>query len=92
MKNLQPIHPDCFLYLAASGCPDLKVPVTSLQAASAAFQKYRDDNGIGASDLRAKCGHIFGADGKTLVAKVSYNGRVWDVNGAMLEEAYYFSN
>jgi len=63
-----------YIYLAASGCPILKIPVESADMASAMFQQYRDRNGIGASDMMPHCGSIFADDG-TLVANVSYNGR-----------------
>ncbi len=53
--------------------------------ASAMFQQYRDRNGIGASDMKPNCGNIFADDG-TLVAKVSYHGRVWNPRGQLLQE------
>jgi hypothetical protein len=74
-----------YIYLAASGCPTLKIPVESADMASAMFQQYRDRNGIGASDMKPHCGNIFADDG-TLVAKVSYNGRVWTPQGQLLQE------
>jgi hypothetical protein len=74
-----------YIYLAASGCPTLKIPVESADMASAMFQQYRDRNGIGASDMKSDCGSIFADDG-TLVAKVSYNGRVWNPQGKLLQE------
>jgi hypothetical protein len=73
------------IYLAASGCPTLKIPVQSADMASAMFQRYRDWNGIGASDMKLDCGSVFANDG-TLVAKVSYNGRVWNPQGKLLQE------
>ncbi len=74
-----------YIYLSASGCPTLKIPVKSADVASAMFQQYRDQNEIGASDMNADCGSIFADDG-TLVAKVSYNGRVWSPQGKLLQE------
>lgn len=74
-----------YIYLAASGCRTLKVPVESADMASAVFQRYRDENGIGASDLKQNCGNIYASDGK-LVARVSYNGRIWDPQGQLLQE------
>ena len=74
-----------YIYLAASGCPTLKIPIESADMASAMFQQYRERYGIGASDMKADCGSIFANDG-TLVAKVSYNGRVWGPEGRLLQE------
>jgi hypothetical protein len=74
-----------YIYLAASGCPTLRIPIQSADMASAMFQQYRDRNGIGASDMQPHCGSIFAGDG-TLVAKVSYNGRVWTPQGLLLQE------
>ena len=75
-----------YLYLAAAGCPTLRVPVESADMASAMFRRYRDQNGIGASDLKRNCGNIYTTDGH-LVARVSYNGRVWDPHGVLLQES-----
>jgi hypothetical protein len=73
-----------YVYLAASECPTLKIPVESADMASAMFQQYRDRNAIGASDMKPHCGSIFTDDG-TLVANVSYNGRVWTPEGLLLQ-------
>jgi hypothetical protein len=54
--------------------------------ASAIFQQYRDHYGIGASDMSEGCGNIYANDG-TLVATVSYNGRVWHPQGELLQES-----
>jgi len=74
-----------YIYLAATGCPTLKIPVQSADIASAIFQQFRDRNGIAASDMTADCGSVFADDG-TIVAKVSYNGRVWSPQGLLLQE------
>jgi hypothetical protein len=74
-----------YIYLAATGCPTLRISVQSADMASAMFRQYRDRNGIGASDMKSDCGSIFADDG-TLVAKVSYNGRVWNPEGKLLQE------
>src|SRR5579872_442708 len=74
-----------YIYLAASGSPTLKIPVQSADMASAMLQQYRDRNGIGASDMKPHCGSIFADDG-TLIAEVSYNGRVWSPQGLLLQE------
>ena len=74
-----------FLYLAADGCPTLTIPVASADMASAMLSRYRDQYSLGASDLRDRCGNIYADDG-TLVATVSYNGRVWTPDGTLLQE------
>jgi hypothetical protein len=74
-----------YIYLAAIGCPTLKIPVQSADMASAMLEQYRDRNGIGASDMKPHSGSIFADDG-TLVARVSYNGRVWSPQGMLLQE------
>ena len=48
-----------YIYLAANGCPTLRVPVESADMASVVFQRYRDQNGIGVSDLKRNCGNIY---------------------------------
>jgi hypothetical protein len=74
-----------YLSLAADGCPTLKIPVDSATMASALLSRYRDHFGIGASDMKEGCGDIRADDG-TLVARVSYNGRVWTPGGRLLQE------
>jgi hypothetical protein len=74
-----------FLTLAGAGCLTLRIPVGSADEASAMFQGYRDHYCLGESDLSRDCGNIFANDG-TLVAMVSYNGRVWNPQGVLLQE------
>lgn len=74
----------CVLYLAADGCKSLEFSVTSLSQAAQAFIAYRELHNLGASQMSAKCGNIYGADRKTLVAKISYNGRAWSPDGKEL--------
>lgn len=74
----------CVLYLAADGCKSLTFPVTDLTQAAQAFIAYRDIYNLGASQLAGHCGHIYGADRVTLVAKISYNGRAWSADGKEL--------
>jgi hypothetical protein len=76
---------DGYLLLAAEGCPTIKTRVASADEASALFTQYRDEHGIGASEMKAGCGNIYADDG-TLVARVSYNGRVWTPEGQLLQE------
>jgi hypothetical protein len=51
-----------------------KIPVTSLEGASAVYSALRDASGEGASTFRD--GVVLDHDG-TEIARVSYNGRVW---------------
>lgn len=74
----------CVLYLAAEGCKSLTFPVTDLTQAAQAFIAYREIYNLGSSDLAAHCGHIYGPDRVTLVAKISYNGRAWSADGKEL--------
>ncbi len=74
-----------FVYLAAQGAPTKMVAVESADRASAVFARYRDQYALGASDLHERCGNIYASDG-TLVARVSYNGRVWSPQGQLLQE------
>ncbi|HUK89874.1 MAG TPA: hypothetical protein VLZ81_05695 [Blastocatellia bacterium] len=74
-----------YIYLAAIGCPTLRIPVETADMASSMFQQYRDRKEIGASDMKLNCGSAFAGDG-TLVAKVSYNSGVWGPKGQLLQE------
>jgi hypothetical protein len=74
-----------YLFLAADGCPTLKVPVTSADAAASLFARYRDHCGIGASGMKEGCGNIYTHEG-TIVARVSYNGRIWTADSILLQE------
>ncbi len=67
------------IILHADGLPKQTVSVNDLNDASAKFSFFRDANNLGASDLLGKCGDVM--EGKKLVATVSYNGRVWGLDG-----------
>lgn len=77
----------CVLYLAADDCKPLTFQVDSLTVAAQAFIAYRELYNLGASQLAEHCGNIYGADRKTLVAKISFNGRAWSPTGELLAEA-----
>jgi len=79
------------LVLAADACPTLNVPVTSTAEASARWQAYRDQYCLGSSDMSEECGNIYDHTG-TLLATVSYNGRVWNPRGELLQEAVHGLN
>lgn len=85
MPKLQPLPElPCVLYLAAEGCKTVAFSVSSVTDAARAFVAYRELHNLGASQLAARCGNIYGADRKTLVAKISYNGRAWSPDGKEL--------
>lgn len=62
-----------------------KAPVCSFAEASATVRDYieKHDLGAGCSDSSPAFtgGSILAADKKTVVGRVSYNGRVWGVDG-----------
>ena len=51
------------LYLAAEGCPTLRIRVRDSEAASVVFSKYRDSYGLGASAMKPGCGNVYGPSG-----------------------------
>jgi len=73
------------IHLAARGAPTLRLTVRSVEMASGVFARYRDTYDLVVSDLNRGCGNISDENG-TLVARVSYNGRIWAANGALLRE------
>jgi hypothetical protein len=74
-----------YIYLAAIGCPTLKVAVDSADMASGQMSGYIRQYGLGGSALKRNCGNIYANNGK-LTAKVSYNGRVWDTEGNLIQD------
>jgi hypothetical protein len=68
------------LRLAALGCPTLDVPVSDAEQIVRIWERYRDEYGIGASQMDHGCGNLVAADG-SVVARVSYNGGIWDMKG-----------
>ena len=72
-----------YLKLSAVGCPTLHVLVNDAEQIVRTWERYRDENGIGASEMKCGCGDLVAADGG-VVARVSYNGRIWDVNGSRI--------
>ena len=74
------------LYLAAEGCPTLRIRVPHSEAASLLFAKYRDCYGLGASDMKPNCGNVYDSTG-AVIARISYNGRVWNVHDDLMHEA-----
>jgi hypothetical protein len=47
------------LYLAAKGCPPLRIRVPDSESASLLFAKYRNYYGFGASEMKRNCGNIY---------------------------------
>jgi len=74
------------LYLAAKGCPTFRIRVPDSGSASLLFAKYRDSYGFGASDMRRNCGNVYDSTG-AVIARISYNGRVWNERGELMHEA-----
>jgi hypothetical protein len=57
-----------------------KVEVKDLQEARSVIKKIIDENCLGASDwyLSGKTGNVY--EGEKVIAHISYNGRVWEVD------------
>jgi hypothetical protein len=75
------------IILHAEGLPKQEPLVKDLKDAAAKWVAFRDLNELGASDMKGRCGDVVGGPndgkrlGKTLVARVSYNGRIWGLDG-----------
>ncbi len=67
------------IVLHADGLPKQILAAADLKDASSKMRSFIELNGLGTSDLIGKCGDVL--EGKTLIATISYNGRVWDTNG-----------
>jgi hypothetical protein len=74
------------LYLAARGCPTLRVRVPDSETASFLFAQYRNLYGLTASDMKRNCGNVYDSKG-TMIAHISYNGRAWNERGELMHEA-----
>jgi hypothetical protein len=74
-----------YIVLSAEGMRTRQIPVSSADEPSATWRRFVEDNDLGASDLKRDSGFIYSNDRK-LVAKVSYNGRVWTPDGQLLQE------
>lgn len=70
-------HRTLEITLHAEGCDRKVVTVNSYKEASEAWCQYRDENFLGASQMFRDCGKI--KRGGRMVAYVSFNGRVWDL-------------
>lgn len=67
------------------GARPARVPVASSEDASRKMQAFIRANNLGASELGRDCGVVRDAKG-AVVARISYNGRVWTPSGAMAHE------
>jgi len=56
------------------------ITVSSLKEASERFSEWITRNGLGAGNLARNAGTITEAKSKKVIACVSYNGRVWDLD------------
>jgi hypothetical protein len=74
------------LYLAAKGCPTLRIRVSDSESASILFTRHRDSYGLCASDMKPNCGNVYDSAG-AVIARISYNGRVWNERGELMHEA-----
>jgi hypothetical protein len=72
------------IYLATNEAPALSIPVQFADQASRVFCAYREKYQFGASEMEAGCGNIYNSLGE-LVGHISYNGRIWDANGNLVE-------
>ncbi len=87
MDGTQLTHQETWvLYLAAKGCPTLRIRVPDSESASLLFARYRDSYGLGASDMKPNCGNVYDSTG-TVIAHISYNGRAWNERGELMHEA-----
>lgn len=87
MEATQPTQQkEWLLYLAANGCPTLRIRVPDSESASFLFTNYRDSYCLGASDMKRNCGNVYDSTG-AVIAHISYNGRAWYERGELMHEA-----
>ena len=77
---LRGLGPRAYVILSVRGEKRIKVLVDTVAQASQAWQTYRDLLCCGASQMRHECGQVHATTGE-LLARVSYNGRVWTPEG-----------
>ena len=64
-------------YWTPPRCPEhQEVDVPDLKSASVRFRMWIAETGLGGGNMTKESGKVF--DGDQVVARVSYNGRVWD--------------
>lgn len=69
--------------IAFIGHTRIDLPVSSLEEASKCFAAHRDGFGFGASAMRKGCGDV--RQGRALIGRISYNGRIWTPDGKPLD-------
>jgi 2'-5' RNA ligase len=74
-----------FLVLREEGMPERRIPVSDAEQASTIFRAWVESNGLGASDMAQDAGSLV-TDKGVHIARISYNGRVWDTSGKLLWE------
>lgn len=65
-------------------CNGMAVLCSDLKTARDVWVTHRDREDLGASDCKRGCGDVKDERGN-FVARVSYNGRVWDADGKEIE-------
>lgn len=71
--------------LTAAGAKPVLVQCRDWRECSVAWERYRDHHGLGASDLIPQSGLIVEVIRPAEpVARVSYNGRVWNMAGMLV--------
>lgn len=74
------------LTMKARGAKARRVPVATLAKASEALREWIDNNGFGGSAIQHPlAGGDVHDDAGTLIARVSYNGRIWTPDGKPLD-------
>ena len=72
------------LVLSAFDAPTLVIHVHFADQASKVYCAYRDKYGLGASAMKSESGNIYDSHSR-LVGRISYNGRIWDADGRLVE-------
>ena len=82
-QELQPAR--CFIILCSNGAPSKRIAVQTADEASDLMRLYVDFYQMGVSAFKTGCGDIVTASGE-IIARVSYNGRVWAPDGRLLQD------
>ena len=72
------------IHLAAHGAPTLNIAVQFADEAARVFCAYREKYEFGASEMKVGCGNIYNSR-NLFVARISYNARIWDADGGIVE-------
>lgn len=95
VSNFNPAYVVCM----SKGNPDfnetqpkskpMKYPVDDLKTAAKICQKYIEENDLGGGNWVGKAGFVYDKNNK-LIAKISYNGRIWDLGNKEITESKSF--